>query len=183
MLFLLMNLHAQDIPSLNSEHFEYEASEEYPYGRMNPNAPNETTQFNFMVGECDCIDSIKNPADGQWYVFKSIWNAKFVLNGQAIQDIGWNPIFSVSSMRMYNISKKVWEVTFFKMPQPQSGKWTGRKEGENMVMRQKTSNGGVDGESRLTFYDIRSRGFKWKSEFFGDDGSYSSSWWISCTKR
>lgn len=183
-LTILVNSMACGQPKPNFNLGQYEANEAFPYGRLNPDAPPETKQFDFMVGTCDCQDSLQNPVDGQWYSFKTIWNAKYIMNGYAIQDVGWNPIFSPTSIRVFNTSKQLWEVTYFQMPNYQTGTWTGSKEGDNMVMK-KTTKGpnGASGESRLTFYDITESGFKWKSEFFGEDGSYTSGWRIICTKR
>lgn len=44
----------------------YDPSPEYPYGRPNPDAPPQLSQFHFMVGRNDCKDEVFNPSTEQW---------------------------------------------------------------------------------------------------------------------
>ncbi len=95
---------------------DYEPSPVYPFGRLNPDAPPETAQFSFIVGEFDCVDEIINPQDGKWVTIAAIWNAKYFLNGQGIIDQYWSPQFSTSNIRIFEGKEKKWKVTFFRMP-------------------------------------------------------------------
>lgn len=150
----------------------YAPSPAYPFGRMNPAAPAETKQFAFMIGAFDCVDEIRQP-DGKTVRFPAIWNARWFLNGHGIQDEYWSPRFSTSNLRIYDAKTKQWQVTFFRMPGYQSGVWQGKKEGDNMVMRQ----GGATTGPGLTFHNIREDGFDWHS------GGDQPGWTSSCTRR
>lgn len=150
-----------------------------PFGTLNPNAPAEVAQFEFMVGVFDCIDEIRNPADGKWYESKSVWSSSYFLNGYGIQDKYWSPITVASGTRLFDQKKKKWIVNYFQsQPRYSTGVWEGRKEGDNMVMRQQ--NGTV--ESRLTFSNITKNSFNWIGERV-DGESVSSGWKISCKRR
>ena len=166
-------------PTVGAPHTtKYEPSPAFPYGRMNPKAPNETKQFSFMIGEFDCVDSVINPKDGKWIEFPAIWNAKYFLNGYGIQDQYWSPRFSTSNIRIFDSKEKKWKVTYFKKPGYGSGVWSGVKEGEDLVMRQGDDKRG----SRLTFSSISKDGFEWVGESM-KDGKPTPFWKSSCKRR
>lgn len=151
---------------------EYEPSPEFPYGRKHPDAPAELAQFDFMIGEFDCIDETRQP-NGSMRRFKAIWNAHFFLNGFGVQDEYWSPGFSTSNIRIFDPEEGVWVITFFKMPGYQSGVWKGGLEGDKLVFR----NGDRTSGPGLTFYDRTDDGFEWMS------GGDSPGWTSSCRRR
>ncbi len=150
----------------------YEPNPAYPYGRPNPAAPAELTQFAFMIGEFDCIDEIRQ-RDGTHKSFRAIWNAHYFLNGFGIQDEYWTPDFHTSNIRIYDPEAGHWKITFFRMPGYQSGVWEGGLEGDDLVFR----SGGRTSGPGLTFYQRTAEGFKWHSG--GDDPGWKS----TCTRR
>lgn len=162
-------------PSISTN---YEASPAFPFGRLNPNAPPETKQFDFIIGEFDCNDRIFNPQDGKWYDMKVMRRAAYILNGHAIQDQNWLPIFNTSNMRMFDTKEKKWKVTYFKMPTYQTGIWTGEKTGDEIVLKQGTDEKG----SRLTFFDIKADEYSWKAESL-TDGKAKLTWQFTCKRR
>ena len=160
---------------------QYEPSEEFPYGKINPEAPEQLNEFDFMVGVCDCTDSISQGPD-KWLSFPSIWSAKYFLNGHAIQDNNFNPKNPTSNLRLYDKNTGEWKVTFTASAQGYfSGVWTGKKENDEIILYQK--NGDDQPYSKLTFYDIGDKGYKWKSETVYPDGQSSVGWKKICVKR
>ena len=156
----------------------YESSPAFPFGRLNPKAPPETAQFAFIVGEFDCDDRIYSVPQKKWFNMKAIRRAAFVLNGFAIQDRNWTPILNSSNIRAYDPKKKEWVVTYFKYPGFFSAVWRGKKEGENIVVRQ----GSGPTESRLTFYAIKKDQYSWKAERM-TDGKMIMNWQFTCKRR
>lgn len=185
-LFAVKNASAQNEKNLNSKgdsntpqlSMQFEANSAFPFGRLNPDAPSETAQFDFMIGEFDCVDEIINPQDGKWIKFPAIWNAKYFLNGHGIQDQYWSPQFSTSNIRIFDAKEKKWKVTFFRLPNYNSGVWTGIKEGKDLVMRQGDEKKGT----RLTFSSITKESFEWIGESM-TDGKASAFWKSSCKRR
>lgn len=161
----------------------YEPSPAYPYGRRNPNAPAELAQFEFMLGANKCMDEMLQP-DGSKQSFPARWNARYFMNGYGIQDHYWTPTeFTTSNLRIFDANTNTWKVTFFSMPGYGSGVWEGKKEGDDLVMRQiTTSDEGKQRESRLTFYQITDQGFEWKAETWLDGELVSTGWTSSCKK-
>ena len=120
---------AQSLEEYHKSIQQYEPSKENPFGQMNPNAPKELKEFDFMVGVCDCVDSIPQ-SGGKWITFPSIWQAKYFLNGYGIQDNNFNPQNPTSNLRLFDKSTKQWKVTYVSGAQNYfTGEWVGIKEG------------------------------------------------------
>ncbi len=164
---------------------DFEPTPAYPFGRPNPNAPAEIAQFEFMIGECDCVDEIRNP-DGSWRRTAAVWNAKYFLNGHAIQDLYWSDSFATSNIRIFDPDRGRWFVNFFSMPSPNVSprQWVGKQEREGDDTRMVMWAGSADGKngSRLTFFDIRDEGFRWKSEVLVE-GVATVGWKSDCRRR
>jgi hypothetical protein len=109
---------------------------------------------------------------------KVIRRAAYVLNGHAIQDQNWLPIFNTSNMRMFDSKEKKWKVTYFKMPTFQSGVWEGEKAGNEIVLKQGTEEKG----SRLSFFNIKEDEYSWKAESL-TDGKAKLTWEFTCKRR
>ena len=167
--------------------FEYEPNDEHPYGRLNPDAPPETEQFAFMIGEHLCTDRLRN-AEGEWVEQQKIWTGRYYLNGHAIRDDTWRSAASTSNIRAYDADSEEWVVTFFSAPGAGSAaEWRGNQEADAMVVRQpQTAPNGTEGVSRLTFSDISDEGFEWKGEFVaaeGTDQEFVFEFWSSSCKK
>ncbi len=158
--------------------FKYEVNSAFPFGRLNPKAPPETKQFDFMIGEFDCNDRILNPATKKWFKFKAIRRATYILNGYAIHDQNWTPLLNSTNIRSFNPKTKQWEVTYFKYPNYYTGVWKGGMEGENMVVRQGTG----AKESRLSFFNISKDSYSWKAERMVE-GKFAINWEFTCKRR
>ncbi|MFZ1701246.1 MAG: hypothetical protein WBO10_14885 [Pyrinomonadaceae bacterium] len=165
----------QTAPTISMDH---EASPAYPFGRLNPNAPPETKQFEFLIGEFDCDDRILNPQNGKWFDMKVLRRGAYVLDGHAIQDQNWLPLFNTSNLRVFDAKDKKWKVTYFKAPPYQTGVWEGGIEGKDIVLRQTTGKT----ESRLSFFDIGPDIYSWKAETV-TDGKAALGWQFTCKRR
>gem|GEM_PF-1724980 len=160
----------------------YDRSATHPFGRSNPDAAEEARQFNFMVGEFTCLDESKN-AEGEWVTSQTQWNSYYTLNGMAVKDDYRGAKFAGESIRAYDADQGKWFVTFFRMPSYFSAIWSGVKEGDDMVMRQKfTDREGRDGESKLIFYNIKADSFSWRSETHSGE-NINTNWKIACERR
>lgn len=157
---------------------DYEASPAYPFGRMNPKAPPETKQLEFLIGEFDCDDRIYSARNKKWFRMDVVRKAEYILNGYAIQDKNWTSILESSNLRAFDPKTKKWHITYFRTRPYTSAVWKGGKEGDKMVFRQ--MNGKT--ESRLTFYDIGKDSYSWKAENI-TDGKAAMNWQFTCKRR
>jgi len=168
---------------------EYEPTALDPYGNKNPKAPKQLDDFKPMIGICDCDSERRNP-DGSWAkAVKMTWKFNYIMNGMAIQDQTLKADGKHSgSIRQFNKDSLSWYVHYYASasPSPTLGSWKGKKTDDEKIVLykpQKAPNG-MDGFSRLTFYDISDKGYKWISEWVDPKETVNfPSWRISCVKR
>ncbi|ULC60282.1 hypothetical protein MBM09_04655 [Flaviramulus sp. BrNp1-15] len=66
--------------------YDYEPSKEFPFGRPNPEAPEQIKNYEAIIGVCHC-KSTRKKQDGTWTdPVDMTWKFKYILNGTAIQD-------------------------------------------------------------------------------------------------
>ena len=181
MTFIFISLIAQiDAP--------YEPSATQPYGVLNPEAPSETGDFAPMIGLCNCR-SVSRNQDGTWAdTLNMTWKFKYIMNGTAVQDEVWreNGLYA-GSIRQFHQDSGVWIVSYFSNPGTSftPGIWRGKKADNQIVLYQdQKAPNGMDGDSRLTFYEMDGEGFKWKGEWVSKNGQFTYPFWmIECKKR
>lgn len=183
--FLLLGalfVRAQDIDLSN------EPGEALPFGEVHRDYTEQLSDFAPMIGICDCRSVNRGP-DGNWQdTVAMIWKFKYIMNGTAIQDETWKADGrSSGSIRQFIADSAQWAVTYFSAAAPAAspGVWMGGKQGDDVVlyMDQKAPNG-MEGRSRLTFYNIGEYGYDWIGEWTSLDESFVYPFWsISCTKR
>lgn len=155
---------------------EYGVSKEYPFGRMHPNAPKETAQFDFMVGDFDRKERTRNQ-DGTWKEWVTgEWNARYVMNGHAILDESFNSWsqVSTSNMRVFDDRKKKWVVTWFKMPGYGTTVAEGEKVDDTIIFK--------NGTDRYIFYNLSENGYDWVLKK-NINGQMVDVWQISCKRK
>lgn len=185
-LVLLINLvWAQT--SLSS--FSYEASEKFPFGRLNPEAAPQTADYAKLIGLNDC-KSVTRKADQTWNTdtVDVIWRFKYFMNGMAVQDetLKSDGIHN-SSIRQYDPDSSKWYVTFFSSAKASAkpSTWRGGKVGKEIILynKQKAING-MEGYYKITFHDITSKGFNWKGEWVNEEETLIfPTWYLFCKKR
>jgi len=147
----------------------YEPSSDFPYGRPNPDAPEQIKDFESMIGICDCTNTNRNP-DGSWSEpIKMTWEFKYIMNGTAVQDMALKTDGThAGSIRQFNADSSRWYVHWYssKTPSTSLPVWEGNKEDDKIVLyKERKAPNGMDGYYRLTFYDISEMGYKWIGEW------------------
>ncbi|MEM9077686.1 MAG: DUF4440 domain-containing protein [Bacteroidota bacterium] len=170
-----------------SAQFSYEPNLENPYGLPNPEAPKEILDFAPLIGECRCKSEKRNP-DQTWAEPEDmIWRFKYIMNGTAIQDETLKEDGSHSgSIRQFIPDSTKWYVHYYNSSAPTTTlpTWEGSKkeDGTIVLYRDQKAPNGMDGFYRLTFYDVKSNGFKWVGEWVDKTESVVfPSWKIDCS--
>lgn len=176
------------ILSQENKKMNYEVSEENPYGKYNPKAPKQTQDYQDLIGISNCISESRKP-DGTWAKpVKMTWRWKYIMNGMGVQDetLKEDGLHS-GSIRQYDKDSLRWNVHYYaikgiasKLPV-----WKGNKtsEGKIVLYRNQKAPNGTDGFSRLTFYDIDDKGYKWIGEWVDVTEKIVFPFWkISCVK-
>jgi ketosteroid isomerase-like protein len=169
--------------------YQFEPSNEHPYGLPNPAAPAELLDFAPLIGECDCT-SVSRKADQSWAApLDMIWRFKYIMNGMAVQDETLKADGKHSgSIRQFIPDSTLWYVHYYNSSAPSATlpTWEGNKneEGNIVLYRQQKAPNGMDGSYRLTFSDISEDGFKWAGEWVSADESIVyPTWTIDCSRR
>lgn len=167
--------------------YEYEPSEALPYGKANPEAPEQIKDFEPMIGECDC-KSFSRKQDGSWAEpIDMIWRFKYIMNGMAVQDETLKADGKNSgSIRQFNADSSKWYVHYYAtsgIPKTLPA-WEGKKEdGKIALYKEQKAPNGTDGFFRLTFYDISKSGYKWIGEWVDKTETVVyATWKIECKK-
>ncbi len=157
---------------------------------IHPDAPAETAQFAFLIGDWDCAMTAMTPDGKGTREIRATWSGRLILGGWAIQDHwysvnggigGWG-----TNLRWWNAELGRWENQWLNSRANKLSHFYADKVGETMVML------GGQGESafgsfidRNTFYDIGADAFRWRKDRSFDDGES----WVQgvskmlCTQR
>jgi hypothetical protein len=169
--------------------YNYEPSKAFPFGQPNPEAPQQITDYQAMIGTCNCTSTRINP-DGTWTEPENIiWSWKYIMNGMAVQDETLKPDGSNSgSIRQYIVDSSRWYVHWYssKTPSTTFPTWEGnKKENGNIVLyKEQAAPNGTEGFFRLTFYDISKSGYKWVGEWVDKSETIVfPTWKINCTRK
>ncbi|MBU2941006.1 DUF4440 domain-containing protein [Lacinutrix sp. C3R15] len=168
---------------------EYEASETFPYGQVNPEAPEQTKDYQALIGECNC-KSTSRKQDQTWAEpVDMIWRWKYIMNGNAVQDETIKADGKHSgSIRQFIADSSKWYVHYYSSGSPTTSlsTWEGNKNkaGNIILLKEQNAPNGTEGFSRLTFYDINDSGYKWVGEWIDKTGNITYPFWkIDCTKE
>lgn len=169
--------------------YEYAPSTAYPFGQPNPDAPDPIKDFAPMIGECNC-KSEKRAPDGSWAApVDMTWTFSYIMNGMAVQDQTLKADGKHSgSIRQYDADSARWYVHYYSSAAPATAPlsyWTGNRETDKIVLyKPQQSPQGLDGFSRLTFYDYNKNGYKWVGEWISADESIVFPFWkIACERE
>ncbi len=176
------------ISSSLSAQYDYEPSDQFPFGRLNPDAPKETADFTLMIGKCNCKSETRKP-DGTWNeAIDMTWTFKYIMNGMGVQDETLKSDGKHSgSIRQFNADSSRWYVHYYSSPFASNtlSAWEGNRKDDKIVLyREQKAPNGMDGSYRLTFYDMSETGYKWIGEWVDtEEKIVYPTWKISCVKE
>ena len=179
---------AQELPPPN-----YGSSSESPYGRPNPQAPEQLGDYAPLIGTSKC-NSISLRPDRTWDDPVSMtWTFKYIMNGMAIQDETIKEDGEHSgSIRQFSQDSSKWYVYYYSTSKITSvSTYSGVKINDDMVLYKSVSDITTPDNKRLyyrlTFSNISDQSFDWRGEWVDPsiepDSVYAATWKISCIKR
>ncbi|MEP5610934.1 MAG: hypothetical protein ABJP45_01730, partial [Cyclobacteriaceae bacterium] len=66
--------------------YDYAATAENPFGKLNPDAPKEVADYKNLIGICDCKSVTRIDRDNWADTVDMKWTFKYIMNGLAVQD-------------------------------------------------------------------------------------------------
>ena len=143
---------------------------------VNPKAPKETEQFEFMVGTWDCKTKFMTGPSGEYAEGKATWIGDYYLDGWAIEDTWISKLPDGSTIkgvniRSFNKETGKWDNRWLAQGSLQWKYFESEMVDDTMVM---TGGEGVDpvGEfvDRNTFFDIKKDSWSWRKDRSYDGG-------------
>lgn len=184
---LLLTISLALLTTISFAQYEYDASKKFPYGKANPEAPEQIKDFEAMIGSCNCTSTTRKQ-DGNWNEPEDIiWNWKYIMNGTAVQDETLKPDGAHSgSIRQFIADSSKWYVHWYssKTPSTKFPVWEGNKEDDKIVLyKEQAAPNGTEGYFRLTFYEMNKTGYKWIGEWVDKTETVVyPTWKIDCKK-
>lgn len=160
---------------------------------FNPQAPLETTQFDFIIGAWDSTYvSRVDPASDQTVTIRGDWKAWYGWQGYAIYDdwvqLGAPPNTSGPAIRSFDLLNKEWVMHYIPIGAPRTGVWsmTGRFDEAGELHGECTL---IDGRGRtflqrIHFVEITKESFAWRSDRSYDSGdNWIEGWGVGKNTR
>ena len=187
-LVLLITLLSISIIANAQNDYTYEPNADYPYGRPNPEAPPQMTDWQERIGSGDCKSETRNP-DGTWNPPAAmIWTFKYIMNGMAVQDeVLVDTGRHAGSIRQFIADSSRWFVHYYSniLPSTTLPVWEGnRKDDQIILYKDQTAPNGMEGKYRITFSEMTYDGFKWNGDWVNPDETIVyPTFKIVCRKR
>ena len=168
--------------------FNLQGQENAKYGQVHPEAPVQASDWQPLIGSCQCNSIQRNP-DGTWQdTTQLLWEWKYIMEGKAVQDITIKADGNhTSSIRQYNADSSKWYVTFFSTSFIASSPptWEGGKVDDDIILyKTQTAPNGMEGFYKITFSHISEDGFDWLGEWVNPSESIRyPTWKIFCKKK
>ena len=145
------------------------------FGTLSPDAPPETAEYAFLIGEWSCKTRGMSPTGQMSDGPDATWIGYYVLDGWAIQDV-WlssNPGSKPgTNIRSFNSKTGKWDNRWLAAGSPDWKYFESEKVGDTMVM---TGGEGIDAMERSfvdrnVFYEISEHSWKWRKDRSFDGG-------------
>ena len=142
-----------------------------PIGVRNPDAPEGTAQYDFLIGDWD-VDVVLNRKGEEPLAYAARWHNHWVANGYMVMQ-EWRGPYSIGvEMRSYDATAGVWRGRNIYFPSPatwyeNTAAWTGS---EMIVTTYRSNASGEQSITREIYFDIGESGFRIRTEQSLDDG-------------
>jgi hypothetical protein len=151
------------------------------YGKPNPDAPAELSQFAFLIGRWRCESKVKGP-DGVWTTYRATWVGRYILDGYVIADeyrmttpTGELLVLGIN-LRSYG-AKKIWTMKWLNAL---AGTWVdlgpeelgGVKIGKESISYSFKEPVAAHAFTRATYTNISENHFTWRGEKSNDGKSW-----------
>ena len=163
------------------------------FGKLNPNAPAELSQFAFLIGNWNFEAKVKT-ADGQWTRFKGTWRGRYILDGYAISDeyrmtdLSGKLVVLGLNLRTYDASKQTWNIKWLNAL---TGTWMNlapselggvRSDGQSMIyaFKEMAPVDSTQAYTRATYTKVSETHFTWRGDKSPDGNAWSEFMVVEC---
>ncbi len=186
LLLLIIPLSAM-LTSLNGQDYQYHITNEQPYGKLNPEAPEQLADYKELIGKNSC-KSVSRIDQNTWAdTVEMVWVFKYIMNGLGVQDetLKSDGLHS-GSIRQYSVDSSKWYVHYYSNGgiTPTLSAWEGNRDGNSIILyRDQAAPNGTPGYFKIRFYDIKKDSFNWAGAWVNKGETFVyPTWNIYCTK-
>ena len=163
------------------------------FGKLNPNAPVELSQFAFLIGNWS-FEAKVNVADGQSRPFMGTWRGRYILDGHAISDeyrmtdLSGKLIVLGLNLRSYDVRKQTWNIkwlnaltgTWMDLAPSELGGVT--SDGHSMIyaFKEMAPLDTAHAYTRVTYMRVSETHFTWTGEKSADGNAWSEFMVVKC---
>ena len=156
-----------------------------PIGERNERAPEELSQYGFLIGDWDVDITLFRP-EGEPHDYKAKWHNTWIVNGTVVFQEWRGPYATGAELRHYNSEENYWEG---RNVYAGNASWyeniaTWNEEAGEMVVRRKMTSPRGPYLNDEIYHDISENTFKIRTRVSFDDGSSweSGSYEITATR-
>ena len=157
-------------------------------GEPAPERVAEAGQFDFLLGEYDATNWLKQPDNElRW---RSNATAVHILGGNAILEFGWVdsdpnlPDAATSILRIYNQSMRRWESLYLTNRNNRTLYFGGVREDDRIVLHPFAAQSGAGPLFQWIFFEVRENTYRWKGLQSTDRGaSWDPTWTIDFVRK
>lgn len=152
----------------------YQPDPDSPIGERNPDAPDQSQQLDFLVGDWD-VAVILHPPQGNDISYQARWHNSWIVDGHVVMQEWRGPFATGAELRSFNLGTGQWEGRNY---YTHSKTWTASTgdfaDGEFIV---ETRHSGPPGAfiSRERYFDIQPNSFRMSATRSYDEGATWSS--------
>jgi hypothetical protein len=152
-----------------------------PYGKPNPKAPPELSQFAFLIGSWRCEVCVKG-TDGAWQRYEATWVGRYILDGYVIADeyrmtneLGELVVHGMN-FRSYHVTNKSWMMRWLDATRSSwvelgSERLGGVQVSPETITFKLVDLFAPDAISRVTFSNMSADHFTWREDKSVDQGT------------
>jgi len=146
-------------------------------------APEQMQECNSLIGVWDVASKMKmDMSSEEWTDFEATATYRMILDGSAVEMTYEGPmmgmLFKGMGIQTFDRETGLWQMTWTDNMTARTSLYTGKREGEKMVMTGEDKYGGMTYLSRITSFNEKPESFDWMMENSMDGGNT----WITTGK-
>jgi len=176
-ILLLTPLFSTPVQSQQIPAIQFQPEVDSPIGKRNPNAPEELSQFDFLIGDWNIEIDFRQP-DGAIQTYPAIWHNHWMVNGILLAQEWRGPFATGVEFKRYNKQKGMWEGRQTYNFKPGWSTSIAVKEEDKMIVThgESTDQAGRVFILRETYHDMTENSFKMFAQRSYDNGKTWSEW-------
>ena len=150
---------------------KYQPEVDSPLGERNESAPEQLSQFDFVIGDWDATITWK-PQGGDPFTYNAKWHNHWVIDGQVVMQEWRGPFLTGAELRSFNAESGTWvgQNIYPGNADPWHNTTAEFKDGRMIVQIFGNSDQRGPYINRETYFEIAEDSYRMKSEKSYDDG-------------